>query len=72
MEAGALSEICEHKRVRRQCREFGGGITCKHKRDSAANPRVAHACGATFRRDWIGDIGFDKFHISEKCPLIFE
>ena len=55
--AGALSEICEHKRVCRQCREcreFGGGITCKHKRNSAASSRVAHACRATLqaRRDW--------------------
>ena len=25
-----------------------------------------------FRRNGIGDIGFDMFHISERCPLIFE
>ena len=64
VEAGALSEICEHKRVCRQCREcreVGGGITCKHKRNSAASSRVAHACGATLqvRRGW----GYRVWHV---------
>ena len=65
--AGALSveavhwAVCEHKRVRRQCRECGGGITCEHKRNSAASSRVAHACWATLqsRRDW----GYRVWHV---------
>ena len=41
--------------------------------DSAASSRVAHACRATLQSTPVAlGIGVEIFHISSRCPLIFE